>query len=84
VTQAKLVPGTRPDAPVVRLTYKRPEDAKAAATRFDGQHADGRVLSVKLVGAVAAHLAARIASAPAVVDGSVDAILGGGSASAGS
>jgi hypothetical protein len=59
----------------VRLTYKNPADAKAAAAKYDGQNADGRTLSVTLVGAVASHLSARIGNAPAVVDGSVDAFL---------
>lgn len=58
----------------MRLVFKRSQDAHAARGRFDGQHADGRPLSVRIVGSNSATLGARIGH-DVVQDGSVDALL---------
>lgn len=64
----------------MRLTYKNEKDAQTAVASFNGQPADGRVLSVKVVGGANATLGGRLSAA---VDDSVDVLMddtpGGGS-----
>jgi hypothetical protein len=49
-----------PDSPVIRITYKLPQSAREAVDKFDKQPADGRVLSVLLVGETSTSLAGRL------------------------
>ncbi|EIW54514.1 uncharacterized protein TRAVEDRAFT_31401 [Trametes versicolor FP-101664 SS1] len=68
--------------PVVRLTYKNEKDAQGAVAKFHGQPADGRTLEVKIVGGVNATLSGRIGAA--LVEGSVDVLMGDDNANNGS
>ncbi|KAI0629063.1 hypothetical protein C8Q77DRAFT_1066655 [Trametes polyzona] len=68
--------------PIVRLTYKNEKDAQAAVAKFHGQPADGRTLEVKIVGGVNATLSGRIGAA--LVEGSVDVLMGDDNATSGS
>ena len=61
---------------IVRLTYKHEKDAQAAVSKFDGQPADGRTLSVSVVGGVNATLAGRLEKA-AIDSDSVDVLMEG-------
>ena len=72
---------TRKKDPIVRLTFKQEKDAQAAVTKFNGQAADGRVLSVKIVGGVNATLGGRLSVA---VSDSVDVLMEDASPSTGS
>lgn len=65
----------------VRLTFKQEKDAQAAVKKFDGQPADGRILSVKIVGGVNATLGGRLGVA---VDDSVDVLMQDSASSGGS
>lgn len=77
VTQTNKV-----DGPTVRVTFKQEKDAQAAVALFDGQPADGRMLTVKVVGGVNVSLGGRL-SGGMVQDDSVDVLMGddGGSGS---
>ncbi|OBZ69952.1 hypothetical protein A0H81_10517 [Grifola frondosa] len=68
--------------PVVRLTFKYEKDAQAAVAKFHDQPADGRVLSVKIVGGVNASLSGRMGVA--IQDGSVDVLMSDETTSGGS
>lgn len=57
----------------VRLTFKQEKDAREAVRMFDNQVADGRTLSVRVVGGVNASLSGRLSIG--VVEGSVDALM---------
>ncbi|KZT69703.1 hypothetical protein DAEQUDRAFT_756839, partial [Daedalea quercina L-15889] len=62
------------DPPVVRVTFKHENEAQAAVAKFDGQPADGRTLSVRVVGGMNATLVGRLE--PAATDGdSVDVLM---------
>ncbi|PSR79482.1 hypothetical protein PHLCEN_2v7007 [Hermanssonia centrifuga] len=69
VTNHKL---SRTDPVTVRLTFKFEKDAQSAVKKFDGQPADGRILSVKVVGGVNATLGGRLGVA---VGDSVDVLM---------
>ncbi|KAI6007791.1 hypothetical protein F5J12DRAFT_91562 [Pisolithus orientalis] len=71
---------------IVRLTFKKPADAHAAVSKFDGQPADGRILRVRVVGVQAVSLPGRIAGVNDIVDGegSVDVLMGGDGTESGS
>jgi hypothetical protein len=56
----------------VRLTYKNEKDAQTAVSSFNDQPADGRVLSVKVVGGANATLGGRLG---APVGESVDVLM---------
>lgn len=58
----------------MRLTFKSEKDAQAAVKKFDGQPADGRILSVKVVGGVNVSLPGRLGVA---VSDSVDVLMDG-------
>ncbi|KAI0058431.1 hypothetical protein BV25DRAFT_1861952, partial [Artomyces pyxidatus] len=58
---------------VVRLTFKSEKDARAAVDSYDGVVADGRKLTVRVVGGVNASLSGRLNVG--AIDGSVDALL---------
>ena len=58
--------------PVIRVVYKNEKDALAAVQKFNGQPADGRILSVKIVGNINASLSGRL-SIP--VGDSVDVLM---------
>lgn len=58
----------------MRLVFKKPTDAQVAKTKFDGQNADGKTLSIKIVGANTTSLTARI-SHDIQKEGTVDALL---------
>ncbi|KAI0044262.1 hypothetical protein FA95DRAFT_1562455 [Auriscalpium vulgare] len=59
---------------VVRLTYKFDTDAKKAVDQFNNMVADGRTLTVKIVGGVDAGLSGRM-GVSVINAGSVDALL---------
>ncbi|TFY53860.1 hypothetical protein EVJ58_g9206 [Rhodofomes roseus] len=68
------------EPPVVRVTFKHEKDAQDAVAKFDGQPADGRTLSVRVVGGVNATLVGRLEGA--VVDSdSVDVLMDDGGSS---
>ncbi|KAG6836555.1 hypothetical protein H0H93_006782 [Arthromyces matolae] len=54
ITTSRLVTPKDAESPRIRLTYKSPLHAQAAVTKYDGQAADGKTLSVKVVGAASA------------------------------
>ena len=60
----------------VRVTFKHEKDAQAAVSKFDGQPADGRTLSVSVVGGVNATLAGRLEKV-AIDSDSVDVLMEG-------
>ena len=66
---------------VVRLTFKSEKDAQAAVKKFDGQPADGRILSVKIVGGVNVSLTGRLGVS---VGDSVDVLMNDTAPSTGS
>jgi hypothetical protein len=76
VTDAKLMSAKTAQEVVVRIVYKHPKDAQAAVNKFDGQNADGRKLSIKILGAISADLSHRLGNPP-TLNGSVDALIGG-------
>ncbi|KAG6813536.1 hypothetical protein H0H92_010241 [Tricholoma furcatifolium] len=51
ITQSRLVTPSDPASPSIRLTYKSPAHAAAAVTKYNNQPADGKILSVRIVGA---------------------------------
>ncbi|KAF8653275.1 hypothetical protein AX16_003977 [Volvariella volvacea WC 439] len=67
--------------PKVRVTFKQPASANAAVQKFDNQHADGKVLSVRIVGSHTAgtSLAGRIGGTDGLglvrEEGSVDVLM---------
>ena len=65
----------------MRLTFKSDKDAQAAVKKFDGQPADGRILSVKIVGGVNVSLTGRLGVA---VSDSVDVLMNDTAPSTGS
>lgn len=68
------------DPVAVRVTFKHEADAQAAVSKFDGQPADGRTLSVQIVGGTNATLAGRLEKA--ALDGdSVDVYMESGGTS---
>jgi hypothetical protein len=66
---------------VVRLIFKNEKDAQASVAKFNGQPADGRILSVKIVGGMNASLQGRLGVA---VEDSVDVLMEDPTASGGS
>ena len=66
---------------VVRLTFKNEKDAQAAVSKFNGQPADGRILSVKVIGGSNASLVGRLST---TVEDSVDVLMDDGSGTSGS
>ncbi|KAL4071372.1 hypothetical protein V8B97DRAFT_457305 [Scleroderma yunnanense] len=84
ILSSELASSTSSSNVVVRLTFKRPEDAHAAVSKFDGQPADGRILRVRVVGVQAVSLPGRISGVEDLVNGEngVDVLIqenGGGS-----
>jgi hypothetical protein len=75
VTESKLMNSSNSGEVVVRVVYKNGKDAQTAVSKFDGQVADGRKLSVRILGAVAADLGHRLGN-KTVQNGSVDALIG--------
>jgi len=73
-SSAKTAPG---GDVTVRLTFKHDKDARTAVENFNGQVADGRPLSVRIVGGVNASLSGRLGVG--VQDGSVDMLMDSGS-----
>ncbi|PCH36661.1 hypothetical protein WOLCODRAFT_82757 [Wolfiporia cocos MD-104 SS10] len=71
-------------SPVVRVTFKNEEDARAAVAKFHGQPADGRLLQVKIIGGVNATLGGRIAGSTPMQEDSVDSLMDMDSTSSGS
>lgn len=69
---------------IVRLVFKNEKDAQAAVSKFHGQPADGRILSVKIVGGANASLAGRLSAAAVDDIDSVDVLMDGSGASGGS
>jgi len=61
------------DNVVVRITFKNAEDARTAVSKFHGQAADGRTLSVFVIGSANASLGGRLGALGA--DGSVDELM---------
>ena len=57
---------------MVRVTFKLEKDAQAAVSKFNGQPADGRTLTVKVVGGVNATILGRLS---VKVDDSVDVLM---------
>lgn len=53
-------PSAEPGTVTIRVTYKTPEEAKAAVKKFDGQSADGKQLKVHVVGIAGSSLAGRL------------------------
>ena len=68
----------------MRLIFKNEKDAQAAVSKFHGQPADGRTLSVKIVGGSNASLAGRLSAAAVDDIDSVDVLMEGAGASGGS
>ena len=58
---------------VVRLTFKKSDDAKSAVTKFNKQSADGKVLRVTIVGSANATLSGRLGAG--VTSGTVDDLM---------
>ncbi|KAF5380383.1 hypothetical protein D9615_004717 [Tricholomella constricta] len=52
ITASRLVAAS--DEPRIRLTFKAPTSAAAAVSKFNNQPADGKVLSVRIIGATTA------------------------------
>ncbi|KAH9917547.1 uncharacterized protein B0H18DRAFT_1087048 [Fomitopsis serialis] len=77
ITQSVL---SKRDPPIVRVTFKHEKDAQAAVAKFDGQPADGRTLSVRVVGGVNATLFGRLEGA-AMDSDSVDLLMDDGGSS---
>ncbi|KAI0079311.1 hypothetical protein K474DRAFT_1592266 [Panus rudis PR-1116 ss-1] len=70
-TESKLMP-SKPDDITVRVTFKHEADAQKAVITFNNQRADGRILTVKVVGGVNARLVGRIGP---LQEDSVDALM---------
>ena len=66
---------------MVRLVFKNEKDAQASVTKFNGQPADGRILSVRVVGGSNATLQGRLGVA---VEDSVDVLMDDSASSGGS
>ncbi|KAJ8696218.1 hypothetical protein PTI98_006104 [Pleurotus ostreatus] len=77
VTNTKAVPGGETK---IRVTFKEPASATAAVQKFNGQVADGKVLSVRIVGATATTLGGRLGGVDGLglvrQEGSVDVLMG--------
>ena len=65
--------------PRIRITFKTPASAAAAVKEFHNRPADGRILSVKVVGSTGASLAGRLGGADGLglvrEEGSVDVLM---------
>lgn len=68
----------------VRLVFKNDKDAQAAVSKFNGQPADGRTLSVKIVGGSNASLVGRLSAAAVGDIDSVDVLMEDAGGSGGS
>jgi hypothetical protein len=81
ITSAKQVPGTQVK---IRLTFKLASDAIKAVEKFDKQQADGKLLSVRIIGSssAGATLGGRLGGADGLgvvrQEGSVDILMDGG------
>lgn len=55
----------------MQLTFKNPDDAKIAVSKFNGQSADGRILRVTIIGSTNVSLRGRLG----VTGGTVDELM---------
>ncbi|TDL16515.1 hypothetical protein BD410DRAFT_620632 [Rickenella mellea] len=61
---------------IVRLTFKKSDDARNAVTKFNGLPADGRILRVSVVGSANASLGGRLGG-DVLANGTVDVLMDG-------
>ncbi|KAJ7188622.1 hypothetical protein C8R46DRAFT_26703 [Mycena filopes] len=68
--------------PVIRVTFKNPSAASAAVQKFHNQPADGKTLSVKIIGAASTSLGGRLGGPDGLglvrEEGSVDVLMDAG------
>jgi len=76
ITSSKLHSSPSSDNVVIRLTFKAPASAATAVQKFHGQTADGRTLSVTIVGGAGVSLGGRL-GVELGPDGSADVLMGG-------
>ncbi|PPQ66299.1 hypothetical protein CVT24_007295 [Panaeolus cyanescens] len=79
ITEQKLSSKTKDDVRI-RLTFKTPASAQTAIQKFNNQPADGKILSVKVVGNSGVSLAGRLGGGDGLglvrEEGSVDVLMG--------
>lgn len=80
ITEQKSM-GRKNDDVRIRLTFKNPAAAQSAVQKFNNQPADGKVLSVKIVGNSGVSLAGRLGGSDGLglvrEEGTVDVLMGG-------
>jgi len=83
VLSSKLQPTSSADSVTIRIIFKAPESAATAVQKFHNQQADGRTLSVTIVGGAGVSLGGRLGLGlgdAGAVGGSVDVLMESGDA----
>ncbi|KAF7980850.1 hypothetical protein HWV62_29469 [Athelia sp. TMB] len=84
ITSSKLHSSPTSENVVIRIVFKAAASATTAVQKFNGQQADGRTLSVTIVGGAAVSLGGRLGLGVDGVSDSVDALMDGGGDAGGS
>jgi len=78
ILSSKLHSSSSNDGVTIRIIFKAPESAAIAIQKFHNQQADGRTLSVTIVGGAGVSLGGRLGLDVSGTGGSVDVLMEGG------